>query len=227
MHARLLTGWTLVCLAAACAAGCTSFKLPWSKPKKPVAECARIAPGDQVLMLQKIAEEASGKSPEDQQRLSNRLVELLHNESDPVLRSEILHTLREFRTPAAEEALRGGLKDSDSSVRVRACALLAKRLDPPAVTALAEALTGDVDHDVRIAAARALSGAHDPAAVRALGLALDDADPAMQYRAVASLQESTGKDLGNDVERWRHYVKGEPLPPAHPVSLAERFWQMF
>ena len=42
----------------------------------------------------------------------------------------------------------------------------------------------------------------------------------MQYRAVLSLEQVTGKDLGNDVIAWQQYVKGEP--PAPTPSLAER-----
>jgi hypothetical protein len=47
----------------------------------------------------------------------------------------------------------------------------------------------------------------------------------MQYRAVLSLQKVTGKDLGNDVERWQQYVKGER--PAPTPSLAERIHRLF
>jgi HEAT repeat protein len=89
---------------------------------------------------------------------------------------------------------------------------------------LAGALSGDVDADVRLAAAKALGETKGPEAAKALGEALNDADPAMQYRAVLSLKKVTGKDLGNDVNRWQQYVKGEPAPPP---TLAERFWQLF
>ena len=51
-----------------------------------------------------------------------------------------------------------------------------------------------------------------------LGEALADADPAMQYRAVLSLKKVTGKDLGNDVDRWQQYVKGRSCPRADPVA---------
>jgi hypothetical protein len=57
-----------------------------------------------------------------------------------------------------------------------------------------------------------------------LGEALADTDPAMQYRAVLSLKQITGKDLGDDVHRWQQYVKGEL--PEEP-SWAERIRRLF
>jgi HEAT repeat protein len=95
------------------------------------------------------------------------------------------------------------------------------------VAQLSELLKSDVDTDVRLAAARALGQTHDQAAVAALGAALEDRDPAMQYRAVQSLQELTGKNLGNNVERWQQYVRGEAPKTQEPTSLAERFRKMF
>jgi HEAT repeat protein len=79
--------------------------------------------------------------------------------------------------------------------------------------------------DVRLAAARALGETRSPAAVPALGEALSDTNPAMQYRAVQSLKMTTGQDLGDKVDRWQRYVKGEPTGP--PPSLAERLGNMF
>jgi hypothetical protein len=39
-----------------------------------------------------------------------------------------------------------------------------------------------------------------------LARALEDADPAVQYRAVASLKKVSGRDLGNDVNAWREWA---------------------
>jgi len=232
MHAHHSTGWiALICLLAL-GVGCSEtgtkgwFANPFAK-KPPKDESGILAPPEQVKMLKEMAKDASSRSPEDQQRLSEMLVQLLKKESDPLLRAEALRTLQAFPTETARAAIRGALKDSDSDVRVRACDLLAKNLDAAAVTALSETLTGAVDHDVRLAGARALGEAKDPAAVRALGVALEDPDPAMQYRAVTSLQKVTGKDLGSDVERWRQYVKGEPPPTSPPTSVADRLKQLF
>ena len=107
-------------------------------------------------------------------------------------------------------------------MRVIVCGLWGKRNDAEAAQVLAGVLTSDGDRDVRMAAARALGHSHDPAAVQALGTALDDKDPAMRYRAMGALQESTGKDFGTDpadVDRWRQYVEDRP-GASHPVGRA-------
>jgi HEAT repeat protein len=89
------------------------------------------------------------------------------------------------------------------------------------VALLSETLRGDVDGDVRLAAAQALGETKNPAAVAALGEALADTNPAMQYRAVLSLQQATGKNFGDSVERWQQYVKVERREQPAP-SLAQR-----
>ena len=86
---------------------------------------------------------------------------------------------------------------------------------------LADMLAHDRDKDVRMAAARGLGQSHEQIAKQALGAALDDNDPAMQHRAMVSLKTVTGKDLGNDVDKWRQYVKTGNVRP-DDRSWAER-----
>jgi HEAT repeat protein len=119
------------------------------------------------------------------------------------------------------------VNDPDADVRVAVCEIWGRRGDAEAAKILAGVLSGDIDRDVRLAAARALGTSRDQIAVTALGTALDDNDPAMQYRAVASLRESTGQDLGNDVNRWREYAKNGTLKPGQPTSLADRVRRVF
>jgi HEAT repeat protein len=102
--------------------------------------------------------------------------------------------------------------DADSHVRMAACEAWGHRGDGQGVALLAEALHGDVDADVRSAATKALGDTKGPQTVAALTEALDDPDPAMQYRAVTSLEMSTGKNLSGNVERWRQYLKETKQP---------------
>ena len=133
--------------------------------------------------------------------------------------------LRQVSGPAADAILKAALSDADTHVRVAACEAWGKRGDAQAVKLLAEAMRSDVDADVRLAAAKALGETKNPEAVTALGEALADTDPAMQYRAVLSLKKVTGKDFGDDVDRWQQYVKGEP--PGRPRRWRERIRRLF
>jgi HEAT repeat protein len=149
----------------------------------------------------------------------------IKTEKDPLIRVEIIRALGRYPGPDADAVLKAALSDADTHVRVAGCEAWGKRGDSQAVKLLAEALRGDVDADVRLAAARALGETKNREAVASLGEALNDSDPAMQYRAVLSLRQVTGKNLGNDVNRWQQYVKGD-LPESSP-SLTERMRRMF
>ncbi len=71
------------------------------------------------------------------------------------------------------------------------------------MTLLSEVVAQEQEVDVRLAAVRGLGKYHDPRAVQALGSALDDRDPAVQYVAMQSLEKATGRDMGEDVRRWK------------------------
>ena len=155
----------------------------------------------------------------------------IRKEPDSIIRGEILRTLAAYGGATANTVMHVAVKDTDADVRVIVCTLWGKRNDAEAAQVLANVLTSDSDRDVRMAAARGLAHLHDPTATRALGTALEDPDPAMKYRAMVSLQESTGKAYGTDandpatIDRWRQYVKTGTEPAADSTSLARRiFW---
>jgi len=219
------------CLAAGIASGCATGSTPtsWWPLQQQVEERIPgvIPPHERIAGLRQSARQAPRATPEQQQRAVAELSSAISNEKDSLVRAEIIRTLGEYRTPEAVPVLKRALSDTDADVRVMACEAWGKRGDAEAAKVLAGALAGDSDSDVRLAAARALGRIKDPAAVAALGEALTDKDPAMQYRAVQSLRESTGKDFGNDVQRWQQYVRGELPAPSRSSSFAERLRQMF
>jgi hypothetical protein len=222
-------GCVLVLSIAGCQAGGWtggSWAWPWSQKPAVETKSGILAPSEQTKRLRQLAKDGPARPADEQQRLVGLLVESLQKQPDPLIRAEIVRTMAKFPTPAAGAAVRAALKDSEAEVRIAACELLGRPSDPGAVAALSETLTSDVEVDVRLAAARALGQSQDPAAVRALGVALDGPDPAMQYRAVASLRSATGKDFGNDVQRWRQYVKGGSVVPPQSPSLAERLGRL-
>jgi HEAT repeat protein len=221
----------LLCLAAIGSAGCSDFvDIPtWVPFQGPITdELPGIAtPTQRIACLKKLAKEATTRTAAEKQRVVEDLANAIRSESDAMIRAEIIRTLGFYAGEKADAVLTAALHDPEADVRVAACEAWGKRPGGQAASALIGVLGGDLDSDVRMAAAKALGKVKDPAAVSALGNTLEDSDPAMQYQAVLSLREITGKDFGNDVNRWRQYVKGEQPKPAAPPSLAERFRNMF
>lgn len=179
-----------------------------------------LAPADRVEELRSVAKQAEELSSTRQQLVSEQLSTRLEYESDPIIRREIVKTLAAFSTPGAIAGLNKALQDKDAQVRIAACEAWKQLGGPAAVDALARTLGSDTDIDVRLAATAGLASFHDPKAVRALALALDDPDPALQYRAVQSLQSVSDQDLGNDVNAWRQYAQnvGPPTSPGDPTA---------
>ena len=220
----------LLCgLAAVTAAGCADLDIlpSWMPFQGPASDQLPgvVTPAERIVELRKLSDKAAGSTAEERQQTSRQLVDSIRSEKDPLIRMEIIRALGKYPGPDADAILKAALSDADTHVRVAACEAWGKRGDAPAVKLLSDTLRGDVDADVRLAAAKALGETRRPEAVAPLGEALADSDPAMQYRAVLSLKRVTGKDLGNDVNRWQQYVKGE-LPEPTP-SLAERIRRLF
>ncbi len=197
-------------LAIAAAPGCTSKGWIWSKPKDPLANVE--TPEKRMVKMRELAKKGAKLPPDEQERECARLVVELQQELDPAIRAQIVRTLGVFRTEIATAALTAALADADPRVKIAACEAWGKRGGPDAATNLAEVLSEHTrpnvkeDADVRLAATRALGEVKDNSAMTGLALALEDPNPAMQFRAVESLQKVTGKSSTN-VEAWRQAVK--------------------
>jgi HEAT repeat protein len=226
---RSLAG--IICAAALGAAGCAEFgELPvWVPFQGEISDKLPgiTTPSQRIARLRKLSETTAWQKPEQKQRIVAELTDAYRTEEDSLIKSEIVRTIANYPGPEADEIIKRAVNDPDADIRVAACDAWGKRGGQEATAVLAGRLHGDVDLDVRLAAARALGEGRDPAAVAALGRALEDGDPAMQYRAVSALQNITGKDFGGDVNQWRQYVKGETPKPAKPISLADRLLRLF
>ena len=154
------------------------------------------------------------------------LVKAMLDEHDPRVRSAILDTAAEFDTTAAAAICRGGLDDPDPRVRMAACSAWRKRGGPEAVELLATRYRADREIDVRLRALRELGQLGDDEAIPVLAKALEDPDPAVQYRAVAALKKVSGRDLGDDVNKWREWA-ADPSGSSAEWSIAEEFRKIF
>ena len=78
-----------------------------------------------------------------------------------------------------------------------------------------------------MAAARELRRFPERTAYQALGLALQDDDPALQYRAIESLKAASGKDYGNNLQAWQQFAEGQDPGPEYTPSVADRLRSLF
>lgn len=213
-------------LVMATATGCAGW-LPWgsSEPtEKQIAKYGYTA-DQRIAALRKEAAESLEAGTAAEVRFSQSLIQTLLEEHDPRVRCSIVEIAADFDTPAANAICEGGLRDPDSKVRMTACDVCGRR-GKEAIPLLASCMETDAEIDVRLRAVRALGETGDNAAIAALAIALEDPDPAVQYRAVESLREVTGRDLGNDVNAWRAWA-ADPAAADSAPTMAETLRQLF
>jgi HEAT repeat protein len=211
-------------LLAVCGCHGPFYNAIFGKPSDDVAGI--LHPQERITAIRKMADDARG-NPQAEQQLLERMIVLYPQEKDPIIRCELVKAVSHMQSVHSFALLKDASKDGNLYVRIEACEALRKLPGPEATAALAEVLGSDVEADVRLTAVRALGERRDPKAMAALGAALEDRDPSMQYRVVQSLRQTAPQDLGDDVERWRYYVRGETPPPPKPVSIADRVMGMF
>jgi len=213
-------------LGALCASGCASW-VPWKDKDKIARETAKYgATADQRIQeLQEQAKVAKAADGERQALFTQELIRKTLEEHDPRVRSELVAIAATFDTPAATAICKGGLEDPDERVRMKACEVWRRRGTDEAVQLLAARYRTDSELDVRLRALRMLGELENKAAIPVLAKALEDPDPAVQYRAVASLKKVSGRDLGDDVNKWRAWA-ADPNA-AESWSIAETFRKLF
>lgn len=211
---------------AAAVTGCADmpYWVPFQSPPSDYVEGV-VSPHERIAELRELAAKADKQGPEEKEQTARQLAQSISQEQDSLIRAEIIGTMASFPGPTADDILKIGLNDTDSQVRIAACEYWGKRNSEQSVALLGESLHGDVDVDVRLAAVKALGATRNQAAADSLGKALEDADPAIQYRAAIALEQVTGKSFDGNVRRWQQYVKGE-IPEPQP-SVADRLRRLF
>lgn len=219
----------LACLLVALVAapGCAGWR-PWRNREKEarLAEKYGQTAKQRIETLQAEAKKAKGGSGGDQVTFTRTLMQQVLEEHDPRVRCEILQTAAEFDTPASVAICKGALQDPDDRVRTIACEVWGTRGGAEAVQLLSQRFQSDTELDVRLRALRMLGKLEDKDAIPVLAKALEDPDPAVQYRAVAALKQVSGRDLGNDVNAWRAWA-ADPAADRNDWSIAEQFRKLF
>jgi HEAT repeat protein len=219
----------VVLIAALALPGCAKrFGGPWPFGEDQTALLKKYGPVpvQRIETMQARAQKLAKASAVEQETFAAELARQMPNETDVNVRLAIIDILGHMDTPSAHAVLYAGMKDPEIDVRVTCCEAWAHQPSAESTRILAETLSGDTDFDVRLAAAKGLASANDKDAVKALGLALEDSDPAIQFVAMNSMRQVTGKDLGNDVNAWRTLAK-QPDPPVRDKALASRLWKIF
>jgi len=207
--------------------GCAGWQ-PWKSREKAARDQEKYGPTADTRIKQLAARSKAAKAQPRQSQIdfTQELVGIMLQEHDPRVRCKILETAAEYDTAAATAICTGGMQDPDPLVRMTACTVWSKRGGDEAVKLLATRFQADSELDVRLRALRMLGELKDKNAIPVLGKALEDPDPAVQYRAVASLKKVSGRDLGNDVNVWREWA-ADPAGSKVEWTIAEGFRRIF
>lgn len=231
-HALLLAALLMIG-----SSGCVNGRLNMAQVERKAQEWTRtkkqddgpqieyVTPLERMQALEEIEGKVDRLSPEEHQRIGGELAAAVRSESDPIIRAQMIRTIARLSTPHAAAVLREMSTASDPALRIAACDGWSVHQGPDAARVLSQVVQSDKNKDVRMAAIRALGELKEPASVSALAVALEDPDPAMQHRAVQSLELVTGKDLGNDAVAWRtHLHGGTPQPKETSLVSLWRSW---
>lgn len=216
-----------VALAALLASGCASWMARFDA-KKAAQERERYgATADyRIKEFHAEAQRARKADGAKQAEFTRGLTAAILAEHDPRVRAAVVEVAAGFDTPAAVAICKGAMEDPDARVRMAACAAWRARGGPEAVALLAARSEADSEIDVRLKALRELGELGNDAAVPALARALEDPDPAVQFRAVGALRQVSGRDLGDDVNAWRAWA-ADPDAKGTEWTIAEGFRRIF
>jgi HEAT repeat protein len=164
---------------------------------------------------------------QQKERIAAKMAELVQTDESSVLRCEAVGVLGAVGIPSVTPVLHSALSDSDEDVRIAACHAWGEIGGDEGLATLVQVAEQEGDTDVRLAAVEELAKFKDPAAVAVLGKALDDSDPAVQFRAVQSLRSATGMEYGDSIPGWRDYLQGRASAPPPPPTAMQRVRNWF
>ena len=206
---------TFVVLAATAIqlAGCADGPLwktgkysPWARNKWAAEEQIADTLFARKRTMSEAVDSVLGAPVEDQQRVAQDISEVVLRDPVLLLRLHGVNLLGNLDCPLAIQTLQDTAKDSNPDIRIAAVKAWQAKDAQTAVPQLQSIIGSDTNIDVRLAATRALGNFSGQQAISATSLALDDDDPALQLRAVESLQNITGEPLGRDISKWKQYV---------------------
>lgn len=148
-------------------------------------------------------------SPADRESAITDLAEKFERTTNQTLKLEYLRTVASASEPSVVPMLIQATGDRSLLVRTAACDALKGRANAEAQGRLRDLAESDSSIDVRLAAIRALEGDASDGTFASMKRLLEDDDPAIQYRAMATLEATTGKEYGRDSRAWLAYLNGD------------------
>ncbi len=164
-------------------------------------------------------------SQEEQAVTARELTRLIREDSNTVLRIAAIQSLMAFPPELSRDGIYAAVSSNDPELKAAACPALRKLGDEQSLGLLVALFEQEENVDVRVAALRAMTGFEHPMVYRALARALDDSDPAIQYRATEVLARTTGRGFGHDVAAWKAFLRGENPQEPRPASFVDRIWR--
>lgn len=228
---RAIAAFGLLILTSGCIdLGKPRFENPFANNPPPAYKSQYgLTPTQKVDRLRQLAVDSQSMSREEQTALTRELITTLKNESDPILRRELVRTLGGMSVPDATEGLQMALDDENEQVRIVACEAWGRRSDGQSIDMLASVLSEEEDVDVRLAASQALARRSDRSAIMHAAATLEDPDPAIQLATMQSLRAATGVSIGDNIDEWKTYLAGAgqsliepastPVPDSNPLRL--------
>ena len=200
------------------------------------------SPHQRKKLIQEKGKHGATANESEREILVAQLMYEYKTSPDPNMRRESVDALAKIPHPDRDRFLQEILRDESPFVRMSALEALGKTyngsLEDLIGLLLSRAKT-DSDRDVRLTAVRILGDVTPThknesrlstndvrlreAVVLELGDLLQDKIPAVRYMAMQSLHKITGKDYGNNIDRWTQhirYVKNEVpnLPTERKLS---------
>jgi hypothetical protein len=191
------------------------------------------SPRDRVKQIRLKGEKGAKAKDEEKEILVAQLMVEYRTCPDMNMRREAVDALAKIKHSKRDEYMLEILKDSDALVRIAALEAIGTSFEGGTgqlAAFLIDKMQHDTDKDVRLTAVRLL-GQKFPYAFkerpehitveRSLCEMLNDKVPAVRYETMQSLHRVTGKDYGNNINRWLEYAQSKTLSAEPPK---ERTW---
>lgn len=149
-----------------------------------------------------LAESIESLPAERQAFWHSHLEQIYANDASSEMRRLAVLAAGRTNDPRVLTLLESGMNDDSVKVRMEACRALGRQSSDDAARLLATTLGSTSDRDVRHAAIQALANHPGAVANNALSNLLKDRNPATQSLVIASLQRTTGQNLGSDPDAW-------------------------